>query len=230
MTDKERELAEIEKRTQDKKAAIEAKYAVLEALGTIGQGYKQPFIHAGQLYGTVGSINFQHDYFVYGEQKFKQPDPDLLRSLLASFPPVGKTAYKDGSRSFRPASTITHEMEEKAEDCLDICPVTVGLELYQHQTASFEWFATIAGNLWRFEVEFPLATADLGTLDLRYRRELGETIVDVCRFSPNHGAQSIRWPSGGSQYPNKFTLWWDVDTGKATDFPAIAQKSKAEGV
>lgn len=228
MTEQERELAEVGRRAEEKKAAIQAKYKVLEALGTIGQGYKQPFIHVGKLYGTTGSIAFQHDWFAYGKPETKQPDAELLRAMLAAFPPVGKTMYRDGCLSFRPSSVITPEMEEKSTDCLDICPLTVDLELYQHQTASFEWFAEIAGELWRFAVEFPLYNTDLGTLDLRWKKQMGETVVDRCQFLPNHGGQPVRFASGGPQYPNKFTIWWDTDTGKATDFPAIAQKARAE--
>ena len=221
MTEQERELAEVERRAQEKKAAIETKYRVLAALGAIGQGYKQPFIHVGELYGTKGCIKFQYDWFAYRDE-FKQPDQELLRTLLGTFPPQGKTMYRAGCLSFRPAKTITHELEEKATDCLDICPITVDLELYQHQTASFEWFAEIAGELWRLEVEFSLYATDLGKLDIRWKRKLGETVVDYCQFMPKHGGQAVRFASGGPQYPNKFTLWWDTDTGKETDFPAIA--------
>lgn len=222
----EQELQALEKNMAEEKIAIETKYRVIAALGQLPEGYKSPRIYVYSLYGTRGSVKFEHDWFALSWEKFKQPDSELLRTLLVSFPPTGKTMYRDGSLSFRPASVITPEMEEKSKECLDVCPVTVDLELYQHQTASFEWFAELAGELWRMEVEFPLYGSDLGQLDLRWKRTLGETVVDHCQFMPKHGAMAIRWASGGSQYPNKFTLWWDVDTGKETDFPAIAQKAK----
>ena len=216
------ELAKVDAKAQEERAEIETKYRILDALGE-NNGYS-PRIFVHSLYGTKGSVKFEYNWYTYGKDAV-QPTPELLRFLLEKFPPQAKTMFKHGSKSFRPATEITPEMEEKSEECLDVCPVTVDLETYQHQTASVEWFAELSGELWRFEVEFPLYGSDLGTLDLRYKRTMGETIVDRCQFLAKHGAQVIRWASGGPQYPNKFTLWWDVDTGKATDFPAIVRKS-----
>lgn len=217
----EQELEELDLKKANDAEALRAKHAVLSAFGDTIAGYHPPFVHYGKLYGTVGSVSFKGtDYDTLREGK--QPDGALLRVLLDKYPPVGKVEVKDGCTSFRLASG------DWKGDLLDVCPVTIDIETYQSQRAAFHWFAEINGALWRMELSVPLHSTTLGVLTLKweYDRYHNPIRVELCTFRPNHGANCIRFASGGQQYPNNFTLWWDVDSGKALDFPSFIKGAK----
>jgi hypothetical protein len=70
---------------------------------------------------------------------------------------------------------------------------------------------------------------DLGTLSLRYAYYGGHqsgkvSSVEVCEFRPYHDGQRVRWASGSPDVPNRFTIYWDKDTGGKLDFARLAEK------
>jgi hypothetical protein len=218
------ELARIEKKAADDKERIEKEYAILQLIGPDVSSYETPHIHPWRLYGSRGSIKFSAP-FSSSLARGKAPDADLLKFLLGKFSPVPLVQVKDGCTSFRPAF---HETKQ-GQTVLDVFPVTVYIETTNSPQAKFEWYANFAGEVWNFEVVFPLHQTDLGRLEVRYEyhdrwNNPDNRTVEHCDFHPNHGAQRIRWASVGRQYTNNFTLWWDMDSGKVVDLPAIAQK------
>jgi hypothetical protein len=240
----EQEMQELQDKHAEAARELEAKHAVLVKLGDIGE-YEPPSVHYFKLYGARGGVHFRYNKYS-SLRKGSNPDRALLARLLKDFPPVDRVQVKDGCTSFRPAVTAPGFNRELAKgmsgikpeetdwrgELLDVFPVTVRLEVFQGPDARFEWYADLDGVLWEFSVEFPLYQTDLGTLDLRYDHYSDGEIkaVDRCDFQPKHGAQRIRWSSGSHKTPNSFTLWWDVDSGKATDFPGLVNLPKATTV
>jgi hypothetical protein len=220
MKTREQEIQDLDNKLTEAKAALDAKFRILDEIGNLGN-YAPPSVHYYKLYDKRGSVIFRIQRYA-SIAEGKSPDRELFARLLAQFPPVGKVMVKDGGcTSFRPASG-----DWKGE-LLDIHPITVQLELYQGQTAKFEWTADLAGELWEFEIEYHLSDTDLGSLDLRYsyHDRFHESVkrVEVCEFRPNHGAQRIRYASGSPTTPNPFVIWWDVDSGKAVNFPELVK-------
>ncbi len=220
MKTREQEIADLDNKLAEAKAALEAKHKIYDLLGDLA-GYAPPSVHYYKLYGKRGSITFRIQRYA-SIAEGKSPDRELFARLLSQFPPVGKVMVKDyGCTSFRPAAG------EWKGDVLDICPVTVALDLFQGHTAKFEWTAELAGELWEFNIEYGLHNTDLGTLNLSYsyHDRWHESIkrVEVCEFLPNHGAHRIRYASGSHTTPNPFVIWWDVDSGKAVNFPELVK-------
>ena len=221
MKTREQEIAELDDKLAEAKRALEAKHKIYDQLGDLG-GYAPPQVSYYKLWGKRGSVIFRIQRYA-SIAEGKSPDRELFARLLTQFPPVGKVMVKDGGcTSFRPAAGDWHQGE-----VLDICPITVQLETFQTVTAKFEWTTELAGELWEFEIEYNLYDTDLGTLDLRYsyHDRWHESIkrVEVCEFRPNHGAQRIRYASGSPTTPNPFVIWWDVDSGKAVNFPELVK-------
>lgn len=239
----EQEIQDLKDKHAKAERELEQKHAVIAALGSIANGYDEPKINHFPLYGSVGSIGFDVPFSSY-TAKGKAPDRALLAKLLETFAPVSRVQVRDGCLSNRPNfSILTSETQERergrryngatADDwkgeLLDICPVTVDIdEIDRMGKASFQWFAYLPGGLYRFDVEFSLYSVNLGKLETRrrYADSAHNYPVgwDVCQFHPTCGAQAIRWAAGSSEYPNHFTLWWDVDSGKATDFPGLVKE------
>jgi hypothetical protein len=237
MKTQEQELQAIERKMQNEREAIAAKYKVLDAIGDLA-GYAPPSVHYYKLYGSRGSVNF-------GIQRYasiaegKSPDRALLARLIEQFPPVARVQVKDGCTSFRPnvsaegfnVASLKGEADYRGE-LLDVCPITVRIEVFQGPTVKFEWYSPVSGELWEFHVEYHLYQTDLGNLRVKYdyydRWQNKIKQVSVCEFTPKHGAQRIRWASGSPETPNSFTLWWDVDSGKAVNFPELVNLPKEE--
>ena len=230
MKTQEQELQAIERKIQDKREAIAAKYKILDAIGDLS-GYAPPSVHYWKLYGSRGSVTFRIQKYA-SIAEGKSPDRALLARLLEQFPPVARVQVKDGCTSFRPhvaaegfnLAALKGESDWKG-NLLDVCPITVRIETFQGTDVKFEWYASVNGESWEFQVEFPLYQTDLGTLRLEYdyygRWQEEIKSVTVCEFTPKHGAQRIRWASGSHKTPNSFTLWWDIDSGKAVNFPDL---------
>lgn len=213
------ELTRIETKAREDKERVEKEYAILELIGPSVAEYETPRIHPYKLYGSRGSINFASP-FSSSLAKGKAPDSALLAYLLEQFQPIPLVQVKDGCTSFRPA------LQEWKGELLDVYPVTVYIETMHNPQAKFEWYANFAGEVWNFEVTIPLYQTDLGTL--RVERDYHDrwqnieySTIRVCEFTPKHGAQRIKWAAGDRKYTNNFTLYWDVDSGKAVDFPAL---------
>ena len=194
---------------------------IREKLEPIASGYELARIHFFRLYGAVGSIHFKGtEYDSLRRPGEKAPDPELLRRLLASYPPVPAVRVKDACTSFRPDIPANNPEGANLYDCHG---VIVDVETFQSQTAGVEWHAELDGELWRFGVSVPWYQTDFGTLSLRSKRYGGDGPVASweCSLQPKHNAQVIRWASGAAQYPNRFTLYWDRHSGAALDFPAL---------
>ena len=220
MKTREQEIEALDKKLANEKVALDAKFRVLDQIGDLGD-YAPPSVHYYKLWNQRGSVAFRvQRYSSIAEGN--SPDRELLTRLLNQFPPVSKVMVKDGGcTSFRPASA------EWNGDVLDIFPITVRLDLFQGHEANFEWTTELAGELWEFKVQYNLHDTDLGDLDLRYsyHDRWHESIkrVEVCEFRPRHGAQRIRYASGSPTSPNPFVIWWDVDSGKAVNFPELVK-------
>lgn len=220
----EQELAALEAKVIKDREDVLAKYRILELLGSGVAGYASPFIHRFKLYNVPGSLHFSIQKYA-SIAEGKSPDRELLSYLLEKFPPLPLVMVDDGCKSFRSASG------QWPGKVLEVCPMTVRLEVFQGPDAHFEWLGEVGGEVNKFQVEFPLWSTDLGSLELRYNHYgRGEEIASVerCEFTPKHGAQRIRWASGDRKTPNSFTLWWDVDSGKAVDWPGLIKETKHE--
>ena len=225
MKTRQQEIEALEKKLAEQKAALDAKFRILDAIGDLGD-YASPSVHYYKLYGKRGSVSFRIQRYA-SIAEGRSPNRELFVRLLAQFPPVSKVMVKDGSfTSFRPSSG------EWKGDVLNIFPITVQLELYQGHTATFEWTTDIKGELWEIKIEYNLHDTDLGALELRYsyhdRWHESVKRIEACEFVPKHGAQRIRYASGSHTTPNTFVIWWDTDSGKAVNLPELI-KVKSEG-
>lgn len=224
------ELAALDAATIEKRAQLIRQHAVLDQLQPIIDGYHAPMAHFHKLYGSVGSIHLHGcDYAAIREGK--QPDRALLVALLAAYPPLDVLRVKDGCTSFRPARHY-EENTVREEGLYECYGVTVKIEVFQGPHAEFKWYADLNGETWQFSVKFPLHKTDLGRLDAVAKRYDGHGPVsswERCEFYAKHDAQKIRWASGGREYPNSFTLYWDRDTGKALDFGQLIVEGASNG-
>jgi len=241
MRNLQEDIAELTRKHEEKRKELEAKHAILAQLGPVIEGRKEPSVYFHSLYGSRGSISFKWDKFRTSQDTRKQPDPELFRFLLTTFPPVARVRVKDGSTSFRPDVTapgfdrdlakgmsgLRADETEWRGDLYDCYGVTARIEVYQGPDVRFEWYATVNGQLWEFSIEFPLNLVDLGTLHVHavYADSHHQHVsyYSECQFQAKHDAQVIRWASGAPEYPNSFTLYWDVDSGKALDFPSLVK-------
>lgn len=218
---KKEELDKLSLKMEEEKKAICAKYRVLDQLGNTAEGYVMPFVHYCKLYGTAGSIHFQHCSYE-SIRKGRNPDRELLDKLLKQFPPFPLVQVKDGCRSFRPAT------QEWKGELLDVCPVTIRIETLHQPMAKFQWVSKLGEELWRFVVDIPLWQTTLGSLTMKAKRWPDGKVIrwETCSFLPsNNDLQVIRWASGSLEYPNEFTLWTDLDSGKAIDWAAYVKES-----
>lgn len=218
--------AEIDKLTQQheqKIAELKREHEVRALLGEQIDGYEPPSIHFYPLYGARGSITFKGCPYE-SIRKGKAPDADLLRYLLATFPPLPCVKVNDGCTSFRPDLGESYSREDRAVDEYDCFGVIVRVETHQEHTAKIEWYTSLGGEIWKIAVSVPWYATDFGQLDMAAKRWPDGKVIrwERCELRPKHDAQRIRWASGSSEYPNEFTLYWDRDTGASLDFPALA--------
>lgn len=219
-------LDEARDKFEQEQAEIMKRASIQDELRGVLEGCHEPSIHFSKLYGRVGSIHV-HGTEYEGLRHDKQPDAALLVALLVKYPPVPFIRVKDGCTSFRPDTIENNQALREGADTYDCYGVHVDIETFQHQVADFTWCSAVAGELWEFEVRFPLYQTDLGVLNMRAIYYGGHGPVrcwEVCEFRPNHGAQIIKWGSGGPEYPNRFTLYWDRDSGAAMDWAKLAIK------
>lgn len=221
------ELAKLEQATAQKRAELEREYAIRDLLGAVADGYRPPSIHFHRLYGSRGSIHFQPEtYSSLRKADEKQPDAELLRALLASFPPLPCVKVSDSSTSFRPDFGESYSTEQRPVEEYECYGVTVRVETLQDIRAQIEWYTRLAdGEVWSLRFTVPWYQTDFGQLDMIANRYAGHGPVsswERCELQPKHDAQRICWASGAPEYPNSFTLYWDRDSGARLDFPAIA--------
>lgn len=218
MLTKQEAIEKVKAEAATKLAEVEAKYAVLDKLGPIIEGYEEPHVHYYKLYGTVGSIAFRPCYYD-SIKNGKNPDRTLFANLLAQYPPLPKVMVCDGCKSFRPNAEWKGEL-------LDVYPITAHIEVYQGQKATFEWFTNINDAMWELQIEFMLYRTTLGTARVEVERDRYENVIRYTRteFLRETDCQLITWASGGPQYPKSFELYWDPDTGKAMHFPELIKE------
>jgi hypothetical protein len=202
----QQEREELARKFEKAAEELEQKWKVLALLPPT-EGYAPPMIHHYKMYGSEGGIHFNlQRYSSIAEGK--SPDKELLKLMLESFPPVPIIKVREGTTSIRPEP----ESYESNGEVEEIEPITFRLEPSLHsQTTEVEWYAQVGElGLWRIRLEFPLYQHKLGKLDLRWSHNPNyeDRRVEVCQFYPSHSLHTIRWASGGPQYPNTFTLYW----------------------
>lgn len=215
------ELQALEDSTRQKREAVIAKHTILNSgISAITTDYHEPFVHYSKLYGRVGMVSFQGTKYS-SLSDGKNPDRALFAALLAKFPPsVPQIRVRDGGCvSFRP------DLEENNTkgDIYDCHAITARVEVFQGPDVDFEWYTTINEQLWEINIRFPMHKCkNLGVLNAR-PRYMGEIVTswERCDFHATAPAQVIRYASGGKQYPNHFTLYWDRDSGSQIDFPGM---------
>jgi hypothetical protein len=215
------ELRDLETKAAEQREALVAKHSLLSHLGDLVGGYHPPFIHHTKLYGASGWISFSGSEYS-SIREGKNPDRELFRKLLEKFPPcVPLIKVWDGCVSFRPDIPKNNEKG----DIYDCGPIVVKVEVFQSHRATFKWYATINEGMYEISITFPLHWCNLGQLNARPRYVGGIlTSWERCDFHANAPAQVIKWASGGKQYPNSFTLYWDRDSGNTLDFPGMVKE------
>lgn len=233
------QLAETRERFNKQQAELVRKHKLLKGLAGIIGDYEPPFVHHSRLYGAVGSISFR-SAFAESLREGNPPDRELFRALLEKVPPVARYRIKGGCLSFRPIpegyDPEKDPKNDKATELWEIHGILVDIEPHggPHQSprASFEWYGYHQAELWKFEIAFPLHQTRLGALDMsakRWGRYGPVRSWDRCRFLPAPALSDFivtRWAAGAPEYPNRFTLSVDPDTGGALDWPALV---KVEG-
>lgn len=235
------EIAKLEKATEAKRRELETEYKVRGELGKVTgiEEYSDPKVYPYPLYGRRGSVHFEWNKYRLSTEKGKDPDANLLRHLLATFPPVAQVKVKDGCTSFRPDvsapgfnrkyargfSQLPEGAEQWPGEITPVCPVTVRVEVFQGPDVAFEWVALLAGELWTFHVKVPLHKTNVGRLDVRYNRYAGGhgdiSSVERCEFYPEYGGRVIKWGSGDRKTPNSFTVYWTPEAGEKIVFPEL---------
>ncbi len=220
MKDLEQELKDLAKETEEKRKALLLKYEVLAKLPNVEE-YYPPSVHTYGLHGSVGSIHFRMNN--YASLKGKSPDSSLLRTLLAAIPPVDTVKWEEGCTSFRPEP----DSYESNGNVVEVDPILLTLDPNTHSDyCEVNWYGKLGEEIWRIAVQFPLrnpAVGKLGKLKLR-PRYLGDQVTswEQCEFEPkDHTVNVIRWASGGKEYANHFTIYWD--RGRNIDIPALLE-------
>lgn len=209
----EERLAEARKSYEADIERAHLQEAMKESLAEIGIA-QEPRLVQYPLFGSDGSWLFEPK-----QSNAENVNRHILTALLLRFPPVELFKVKDGCCSFRPSKPERGEITE-------VAPVKIDIDVFQKHTAEFEWYANFQDKLWKFGFKLPLHTCDLGKLDLRanyYGNSDKVASYDVCQFIPRPElkARVIRWASGSPEYPNSFTLYWDLE--KAPDFLGLVK-------
>jgi len=201
-------LAELEAEYQAKRAEIIKDEQFLAALPAWAHEYKHGSPHWYKLYGREVSIHFEPLRYSSIEQGLKSPDLEFVARLMDEFPPLPLVMVKDGCTSVRPAAAAPEDSERVS--LTPIAPFTIRIDTSE-LAASFEWTAAVGGFVAEFKVSLPLP-AKLGRLDVRVKEDrYGGRKVERCEFEPTvAGARRIRWATGGPQYTNDFTVYWEA--------------------
>lgn len=226
-------LKENRERYDKARRAIILEHKVRGALGESIKDYGPPFIHCSRLYGSVGSIKFEPP-FAESLRKGLNPDKVLLAALLLAVPPVPRIEIRDGCLSMRPCGPGYDPKTDKKirdyEKTSDLFGVLIDIEPTGRK-AAFKWYGVLEGDLWALSVWFPLHELDIGELTATPKRwgQYGPPKSWECSFQPGpelHSCQITRWASGAPEYPNRFTLRWDPDSGAELDFPALIRSKE----
>lgn len=224
------QLKWLDEKYANEKAAILNTHTILNSgLGMLLEGYSAPTVHHYKLYGRVGSISVAWNNYFSLQDRAKQPDASLLRALLETYKPEEMILYNDGCKSFRPASGVSQE-DLDGPKTSDVYPVIAKVEFLHDRLVELHWNSLLNGDIWEFQFKIPLHYLDLGKLDARPRYYGGNSgkvsSWEVCQFYPHDKtAKVIRWASGGREYPNSFTVYWE-DTSAELDFPSMIKEVK----
>ena len=201
-------------------------------LAPVQTGYEECSIHFYRLYGATGTIHFTGTrYSSLKNDGEKAPDVGLLRSLLAQFPPIPALLVKNGCASFRPKTPGAQEEIGERAEVSEVFGVTVNVKVFQGPTTEFHWYAELPSTeVWCFQVSYPFHQTAIGKLDVIAKYYGGHdsgkiSSYERCKLYPaDSDAQVIRWASGGQEYPNSFTVYWDRDSGAALDFAKMVKE------
>jgi hypothetical protein len=237
MTRAEQKLKALQEQYEKQQAQTLQEERILEHVEPLAVGYVEPRIIFSKLYGTAGLVNFKHrGRYRLSTDKGQEPNAKLLKTLLERFPPVPYMKVKDGGcLSFRPDIEENNvDAESHNADVYDCYGVTLKVQTFQEQTIRFQWASELDGELWRFDIEVPFHQTDVGRLEIRARYYGGHASGKIasyeqCELYPKLelDAQCIRWASGGPEYPNSFTVFWDRDSGARIDFPGLFRRQEA---
>lgn len=209
----EQELLELQQKQAREIQELASRYSVIAQLPNIGD-YAPPFIHHHKLYGSVGSVNYNIQWYS-SIAKGKNPDAVLLKQLLTSHPPVDMIKIKRGCTSIQPEP----ETYESNNDTIEIDPVIIRLDPSQHGSSiSVDWYGRIGEHLWRFDVEFPYHNQKIGIPNYRWNHYAGGngevSSVEFIGFKPVPlRAKYIKWGGGSSKDPGSITVYWERGDG-----------------
>lgn len=174
-----------------------------------------------------------------------KPNGDTLRELAAAFPPVAvKRLRTHGSLTFLPVPIYDQwseaEKEKKVTEETEVSPFLVQIEPASYgQTCTVEWFSQTPSGILEVNVVFALSSVRewLGTSEVQYSKYFGGQKVKENRFVPKMEtigtlydgegtpvaqlASPIRWASGSTETPGKFTLYWEPFAETLTPLEAL---------
>lgn len=218
----EQKRARIEAKHKQDLLALEMECKVLRAVPLMEE-YHYMVLPQG-LFGSQGLIKYRPWHVM------KTPDQELLRRLLTEFPPVAVIKVKGSCTSFQPQ---VREALLTGSEITEVEPVIVDISTFG-PVAEFKWYADLWGELWRFDVEFPLQNCRLGGVQKIITRWVPDTdrpAAWVWRFQqePGLGARSTAWATGEGEKPSgaHFTLYWlrdEADTRGMERFWNLAQE------
>ncbi len=179
-------------------------------------------VHAHKLYGAVASVLIGSDRADYYHDDHADDRCTLgeVADLLDQLPPLPMAIYKDGCTSFRPLldeSDLDRDIGNERTCDNDIFPAILEIEPNQDGYRGGQqvtWFTRLPGgpvvevNAALRPDALPVSVRVNARRDKRTGKilEILETTLES--VAPFWLEQRIKWGSGGSEYANKFTLYW----------------------
>ena len=201
-------LAELEAEYAKKRDEALKDEAILGLLPDWAKEYKHGGPHWYKLYGREVSIHFDRPRYSSIDGDKKAPDLAFVGRLMAEFSPLPVVMVKDGCTSFRLASAAPEDSERC--NVTPVAPFVIRIET-QDREARFSWTSAVGGFAAELGVSVPLPPL-LGRLDAKVNEDrYGGRKVERCDFEPRAaGARRVKWASGGPQYLNNFTVYWEA--------------------
>jgi len=191
------------------------------------------FVHIHSLYGQVASLAYGDSYASYGSETLSW---DVIKLLAEKLPGVPMTQVRDGCLSFQPrqyVESLPEEKKERWQSEMDVCPLLLKVEALHGPAMELEWVTDLPGvGLVEVSCKLPRLPQTIATYTARRKEYMGGFRYERASFSVNERllridgadgepiaeAQSpIIWASGGSEYPQRVTLFWvDIHSADKT--------------
>lgn len=224
--EREKDLAEKLAELQDKSRAE----ARIEA--ALPPDFAYHMIHVSELYGIVASVSLTPSYLGYSDPDERCTLQDITR-LLEQFPPVECVMVRDGCVSFRTREFMQDWLDGKPQehqagdarhirDSAQVDPVaavTVKVEPGHStgQQVSVRWPTRLpSGDVVEIDADLKPSEHPVRIdINARHDRSSGKLIeVLSCKLEVTNPRffkdRHIKWGTGGSEYANSFTLYWDM--------------------